>query len=103
MYAIVEIAGKQFKVTKKQCLYTPKLGLAVGTVITFDKALLLGNDNDVKVGEPNVVGAKVTGKVLEHIKGDKIIVFKKKKRKGYKKKQGHRQDYTKILVEDIIG
>ena len=103
MYAIVEIAGKQFKVTKEQHVYTPQLGPEAGSSITFDKVLLLDKDSNIEVGNPTVVGAKVTGKVLAHVRGDKVIVFKKKRRKGYKKKQGHRQDYTKVLNEDILS
>lgn len=102
MYAIVEIAGKQFKVTKEQHVYTPQLSSEAGSSITFDKVLLLDKDNNIEVGDPIVAGAKVTGKVLGHVQGDKVIVFKKKRRKGYKKKQGHRQNYTKVLIEDIL-
>jgi len=102
MYAIVEIAGKQFKVTKEQQLYTPHLTAAVGSDITFDRVLLLDNNDNLEVGSPTIAGARVMGKVLKHVRGDKIIVFKKKRRKGYKKKQGHRQDYTKVLIEDIL-
>ncbi|MEL6539276.1 MAG: 50S ribosomal protein L21 [Bacteroidota bacterium] len=101
MYAIVEIAGKQFKVTKNQQLYTPLLKEDVGSVVTFDRVLLVDDNNAVTVGMPTVQGAQVTVKVLDRVKGDKVIVFKKKRRTGYKKKQGHRQDYTKVLVESI--
>ena len=102
MYAIVSIANQQFKVTKDQYLYTPHLGLATGTAVTFDKVLLLEGDEEIKIGNPAIAGATVVGEVMEHVRGDKIIVFKKKRRKGYKKKQGHRQDYTKVLIEDIL-
>jgi large subunit ribosomal protein L21 len=102
MYAIVEIAGKQFKVTQDQQLYVPQLGLEEGSAIAFDKVLLVEDGDDVAIGAPTVTGAKVMGKVLDHVRGDKIIVFKKKRRKGYKKTQGHRQDYTKILIESIV-
>lgn len=102
MYAIVEIAGKQFKVTKDQQLYTPLLSVEAGNTVTFDKVLLIDDNDDVSVGTPTVTGAQVTGKVLGQVKGDKVIVFKKKRRVGYKRKQGHRQEYTKVLVEDII-
>ena len=102
MYAIVEIAGKQFKVTQNQQLYTPQLNVEPGSAITFDKVLLVEDSEKVAIGTPTVAGAKVTGKVLDHIRGDKIIVFKKKRRKGYKKTQGHRQDYTKVLIENIV-
>lgn len=102
MYAIVSIADKQFKVTKEQYLYAPYLHLATGAAVTFDQVLLLEGDEEIKIGNPVIAGAKVVGKVMEHVRGDKIIVFKKKRRKGYKKKQGHRQDYTKVLIEDIL-
>ena len=102
MYAIVDIAGKQFKVTQDQYLYVPKQGEDIGASVEFENVLLVDNDGDVKVGTPNVKGAKVTAEVQEHVKGDKVIVFKKKRRKGYKKKNGHRQDFTKILIKEII-
>ena len=102
MYAIVEIAGKQFKVTQDQQLYTPQLNVEAENAITFDKVLLVEDGDNIVIGTPTVMGAKVTGKVLGHVRGDKIIVFKKKRRKGYKKTQGHRQDYTKVLIEDIV-
>jgi large subunit ribosomal protein L21 len=102
MYAIVEIAGKQFKVTQDQQLYTPQLNVEAGSSVTFDKVLLVEDGDNVAIGVPTVIGVKVTGKVLDHVRGDKIIVFKKKRRKGYKKTQGHRQDYTKVLIESIV-
>jgi large subunit ribosomal protein L21 len=102
MYAIVEIAGKQFKVTQDQHLYTPQLNVEAGSAITFDQVLLLEDGEGLVVGTPTVAGVKVTGKVLDHVRGDKIIVFKKKRRKGYKKTQGHRQNYTKVLIEHIV-
>jgi large subunit ribosomal protein L21 len=102
MYAIVEIAGKQFKVAQDQQLYTPQLNAEAGSTITFDKVLLVEEDDKVAVGTPTVAGASVVGKVLDHVRGDKVIVFKKKRRKGYKKTQGHRQDYTKLLIERIV-
>lgn len=101
MYAIVDIAGKQFKVTKDQKIFAPKLNGEAGDKIEFDQVLLVDNDGKVKVGSPTVKGAKVSGKILEHLKGDKVIVFKKKRRKGYKVKNGHRQDFTKLVIEDI--
>lgn len=102
MYAIVEIAGKQFKVTQDQQLYTPQLNAEAGSDITFDKILLVEEGDKIAIGTPTVAGAKVMGKVLDHVRGDKVIVFKKKRRKGYKKTQGHRQDYTKVLIERIV-
>jgi large subunit ribosomal protein L21 len=102
MYAIVNIAGKQFKVTKDQFVYAPKLQGEAGASVEFDQVLLTDNNGTVSVGAPNLAGAKVSGKILEHVRGDKVIVFKKKRRKGYKKKNGHRQDFTKVLIENIV-
>jgi large subunit ribosomal protein L21 len=101
MYAIVDIAGKQFKVEKNNFVYTPLLDGEAGSSVDFDKVLLVDNEGEINVGAPTVEGARVSGKILEHVKGDKVIVFKKKRRKGYKKKNGHRQDFSKVLIEDI--
>jgi len=101
MYAIVDISGKQFKVTQDQFVYAPLMEGEEGASVEFDKVLLLDNDGKVEVGAPLVKGAKVSGKILGHVKGDKVIVFKKKRRKGYKVKNGHRQDFTKVLIEGI--
>ena len=101
MYAIVDIAGKQFKVTQDQYVYAPLMDKETGASVDFDKVLLTDDNGDVKIGSPTIKGAKVTGKVLEHVKGDKVIVFKKKRRKGYKVKNGHRQRFTKLLIEKI--
>ena len=101
MYAIVDIAGKQFKVTQDQFVYAPKMAGEEGASVEFDNVLLLDNDGKVEVGAPLVKGAKVSGKILGHVQGDKVIVFKKKRRKGYKVKNGHRQEFTKILIEAI--
>jgi large subunit ribosomal protein L21 len=103
MYAIVEIAGQQFKVEKEKKLYVQLLEAAEGDSVDFDKVLLVDNDGQVAVGTPTVNGAKVTAKVLEHVKGDKVLVFKKKRRKGYKKLNGHRQQFTQIQIENIVG
>ena len=102
MYAIVEIAGKQFKVTKERYIYVPKMEQAVGASVSFDKVLLVQDEKAIQVGTPTIDSAKVIGKVMQHVKDDKVIVFKKKRRKGYKKKQGHRQGYTQVLVENIL-
>ncbi len=102
MYAIVDIAGKQFKVTKDQFVYAPSLAGEEGASVEFDRVLLFGGDNGVEVGAPLVSGVTIAGKILEHGRGDKVIIFKKKRRKGYKKTQGHRQNYTKVLIEDIL-
>lgn len=101
MYAIVDIAGKQFKVEKDKFVYAPLLELEEGSAVDFNKVLLVDDEGQVKVGTPTLEGAKVSGKVLEHVKGDKVIVFKKKRRKGYKVKNGHRQQFSKVLIEDI--
>ncbi len=101
MYAIVEIAGQQFKVEENKYIYTHKLDSEEGAAVEFDKVLLVDNADNVSVGAPTVEGAKVTGKVLGHVKGEKVIVFKKKRRKGYRVKNGHRQHFTKVLIEGI--
>jgi large subunit ribosomal protein L21 len=101
MYAIVEIAGQQFKVEKDQQIFVHRLEAEQGTNVSFDKVLLLDNQGKINVGAPAVKGASVTAKVMEHLKGDKVIVFKKKRRKGYKVKNGHRQYLTKIEIQAI--
>jgi len=101
MYAIVDIAGKQFKVTQDQFVYAPVLEGEEGASVEFNDVLLIDNDGKVKVGTPTVKGSKVTGKILGHVKDDKVVVFKKKRRKGYKVKNGHRQQLTKVLIETI--
>ena len=101
MYAIVDIAGQQFKVEAGQKIYVHRLQNEVGTQVSFDKVLLTDNNGDVKVGVPYVSGASVTAKVLDHLKGNKVIVFKKKRRKGYDKKKGHRQYLTQLQIESI--
>jgi large subunit ribosomal protein L21 len=101
MYAIVEIAGKQFKVAKDQYIYTPKLEGEAGAAVSFDKVLLIDNEGAIDIGAPTLSGASVSGKILEHVKGNKVIVFKKKRRKGYVVKNGHRQQFTKVQIESI--
>ena len=101
MYAIVEIAGQQFKVEKDQQIFVHRLDSKEGEKVTFDNVLLIETSGKVKVGSPNVSGAKVSAKVLEHLKGDKVVVFKKKKRKGYRVKNGHRQYLSKIEIQKI--
>jgi large subunit ribosomal protein L21 len=101
MYAIVEIAGKQFKVAKDQYIYAPKLEGEAGTAVNFDKVLLIDDGAAVNIGAPVLSGASVSGKILEHVKGNKVIVFKKKRRKGYVVKNGHRQQFTKVQIESI--
>ena len=103
MYAIVEMAGQQFKVAKDQKVYVHRLDAAEGDQVVFDKVLLLDNDGKVTVGAPVIEGAAVEAKIVKHLKGDKVIVFKKKRRKGFRKKNGHRQSLTEIVVEGIVA
>lgn len=103
MYAIVDIAGQQFKVEKDQKVFVHRLDAEEGAKVSFDQVLLVDNDGDVKVGVPTVSGAKVSVTVVSHVRGDKVLVFKKKRRKGYQKLNGHRQDLTQIKVEEING
>ena len=102
MYAIVEISGKQFKVEKKQKLFVNRLDVAEGKKISFDNVLMLNDGSKSSVGTPNVSGVQVDAKVLKHLKSDKVIVFKKKRRKGYKVRNGHRQAITEIEISDIL-
>ena len=101
MYAIVNIAGQQFKVAKDQQLFVHRLQGDEGASIEFDNVLLAENGGKFTIGAPTVKGAKVSAKILSHLKGDKVVVFKKKRRKGYKKKTGHRQQFTKIEITGI--
>lgn len=101
MYAIVEIAGQQFKVEKGRSIYTNRLEGETNAALVFDKVLLVDNDGAISVGTPTVSGASVKATILEHLKGEKVIVFKKKRRKGYVKKNGHRQHLTKIQIDEI--
>ena len=101
MYAIVEIAGQQFKVAKDQKVFVNRLAGEEGDSISFDKVLLTGDGDNITLGAPAIEGALVGAKITRHLKGDKVIVFKKKRRKGYRKKNGHRQSLTEIVIEDI--
>jgi large subunit ribosomal protein L21 len=103
MYAIVEIAGHQFKVEKDQRVFVNRLQTEEGKKVSFDNVLLLGDGDKVTVGAPAIDGALVSAKVLKHLKGDKVIVFKKKRRKGYRVKNGHRQSLTEIVIESIAA
>ncbi|KAB7528374.1 50S ribosomal protein L21 [Flagellimonas olearia] len=103
MYAIVEMAGQQFKVAKDQKVYVHRLQEEEGNKVVFDKVLLLEDGGNVTIGAPVIEGAAVEAKVVKHLKGDKVIVFKKKRRKGYQKKNGHRQYLTEIVVEGIVA
>ena len=103
MYAIVEIAGQQFKVTRGNKVYVNRLEASEGSKVEFDKVLLIDNDGKVQIGTPSVDGAKVAATVIAHLKGDKVIVFKKKRRKGYQKSNGHRQQLSQILIQGVLA
>jgi large subunit ribosomal protein L21 len=101
MYAIIETGGKQYKVEQGAELYIEKLTQVEGDTVTFDRVMMVSKDGNVVVGSPTVAGATVTAKVERHGRGRKIIVFKYKAKKNYHKKQGHRQPYTKVVIENI--
>lgn len=101
MFAIVDVAGQQHKVTPSQRLYVPHLQGKVGDTVTFERVLLVADDKDIKVGNPAVTGVAVSAKILGHVKDETVIVFKKKKRKGYRLRRGHRQQYTQIEITTI--
>ena len=101
MYAIVEIAGQQFKVQKDQKIFVHRLNAEAGSTVEFDRVLLLDNGGKVSIGAPAIEGAKVSAQVNDHVKGDTVIIFRKKRRKGYVKKNGHRQSFTQITITDI--
>ena len=102
MYAIVEIKGKQYKVREHETLYVPFVKTAqTDDTLTFDRVLLFANGDDISVGAPTVNGAQITAKVLGHVKADKVLVFKKRRRKRYRVKRGHRQQYTQIQIEAL--
>jgi len=101
MYAIVNIAGQQFKVEKEQKVIVHRLKEEVGSKVEFDNVMLINNDGKIVVGEPLIEGAKVTATILSHLKGDKVIIFKKNRRKGYQKSSGHRQFLTKIQIDNV--
>lgn len=103
MYAIVEMAGQQFKVAKDQKVYVHRLQTEEGKKVTFNNVLLIEDGKNITIGAPAIDGAAVEAKVVKHLKGDKVIVFKKKRRKGYKVKNGHRQYLTEIVVEKIVA
>ena len=102
MYAIVEIAGQQFKVAKDQKVYVHRLKEDEGKKVSFHNVLLLEDGKSITIGAPAIDGAAVEAKVVKHLKGDKVIVFKKKRRKGYRKKNGHRQYLTELVIEGIV-
>jgi large subunit ribosomal protein L21 len=101
MYAIVEIAGQQFLIEKKDEIFVHRLEGEAGSKVEFHEVLLTDDKGKVHIGKPHVEGSKITGKILDHVRGDKVIIFKKKRRKGFQKETGHRQDLTKILIENI--
>ena len=101
MFAVVEIAGQQYKVTKDDKILVPKLESEVGAKVKFDKVLLLGDEKQTQLGTPYLSGASIEAKVLSHMKDDKVEVFKKKKRKGYRVHKGHRQQYTEIEITKV--
>jgi large subunit ribosomal protein L21 len=101
MYAIVDIAGQQFKVRKGQQVFVHRLEGEEGSSISFEKVMLIDNEGQITVGAPLVNGAKVDAKIVAHLKGDKVTVFKKKRRKGFQKSNGHRQYLSKVLIENI--
>ncbi|MFT5971113.1 MAG: large subunit ribosomal protein L21 [Flavobacteriales bacterium] len=103
MYAIVEIAGHQYKVEKDQQIFVNRLQGEEGGKLDFDQVLLIEDKGSVKVGAPAISGAKVSAKIVSHLRGDKVIVFKKKRRKGYKVRNGHRQYLTQIEITKITG
>jgi large subunit ribosomal protein L21 len=103
MYAIVEMAGQQFKVAKDQKVFVHRLDAKEGSKVSFDRVLLIDDNGSITIGAPVVEGAAVEVKVLQHLKGDKVIVFKKKRRKGYQKQNGHRQYLTEVSIENIVS
>ena len=103
MYAIVEIAGQQFKVEEGQKLYVHRLDAERGSVLDFDKVLLIDNGGNITVGAPTIAGAKVTAEVVSHVQSDKVLVFHKKRRKGYRKLNGHRQCMTELKINNVVA
>ena len=103
MYVIVDIQGQQFKVQKDQKLFVHRINAEVGSEVEYEKVMLVDNNGEIKIGTPSVDGAKVVLEVLSHVKGDKVLVFKKKRRKGYRKLNGHRQQFSQVLVKEIIA
>ena len=101
MFAVVEIAGQQMKVSPSERVFVPKLAGTIGATVTFDQVLLLADEKNVKIGTPYVKGSTVKAKLLGHVKDEKVIVFKKKKRKGYRVRRGHRQQYSEIEIQSI--
>ncbi len=103
MYAILTIAGQQFKVEEGQQIFVHQLSAEEGDSVSFDEIHLIGRDKSVNIGKPNLSGASVKATVIGHQKGNKVVVFKKKRRKGYRVKNGHRQSFTKLKIDSIVG
>ena len=103
MYAIISITGQQFKVEKGKKIFVHRLAGEVGDDVTFDKVLLISNDDKVNVGAPFLSNAVVLAQIVSHLRGDKVLVFKKKRRKGYRKLNGHRQQFSEVRVKEIIA
>lgn len=103
MYAVIQTGGKQYRVQQGDVIYVEKIDAQADETVTFDKVLLVGEGEDVKVGAPSVDGAKVEGKVLGQVKGQKIVVYKYKAKKNERRKQGHRQPYTKVEITAVVG
>ena len=101
MYAVIETGGKQYKVSEGDVIFVEKLGVEEGEAVTFDKVLIIGNDENVTIGAPTVEGATVEAKVVKNGKAKKIYVFKMKRKKNYRRKKGHRQPFTKVTIEKI--
>lgn len=102
MYAVIETGGKQFRVEEGRRIRIPSLDAEPGNTVVFDRVLLASDGDEVKIGQPTVDGAQVKAEVVDHGKGEKVIVFKRKRRKGYRKKQGHRQKFTEVRVDEIV-
>ncbi len=103
MYVIVDIQGQQFKVEQDQKLFVHRINAEQGTEVEFEKVMLVDNDGAITVGAPLVEGAKVVVEILSHVKGDKVLIFKKKRRKGYRKLNGHRQQFSEVVVKSIVA
>jgi large subunit ribosomal protein L21 len=103
MYAVIEIGGQQFKVKKDDLILAPKISGEVGSTVEFDRVLLTVDDKGVKIGNPVLEGNQVKATIVDFERGKKVIVFKKKRRKGYKVKNGHKQDYTRLKIDEIIA
>lgn len=102
MYAIVEVGGQQFKVAKNDVILAPKIEGQEGETVALDRVMLIADENGIKVGNPVIAGAQVKASIVDFTRGKKVIIFKKKRREGYKVKKGHRQDYTRLKIEDIV-